>query len=93
MQYLDVHWKHDFEDEPIRIISEIDVNGYELRKVEIYHDGKAGYAVADIEHHGTRLSPEAIPTIEEINCDSQFEAVLIDKADFEMHWARLVPKR
>ena len=92
MLYLDVIWKHDDEDEPIRIFSEIDENGYEHRKVEVYRDGKIGYAFAEVEHQGTRLSPEAIPPLEEINRDSQFEAVVIEKADFEKHWAHFVPK-
>lgn len=36
MRYFKIHWLHTFIDEPEYIFSEIDEEGYEVRKVEIF---------------------------------------------------------
>ena len=39
MRYFKIHWLHSFTDEPEYIFSEIDEEGYEVRKVEIFKNG------------------------------------------------------
>lgn len=42
--YLRVEWVHDIPNEPVILFSELDDEMWELRKVEVYRDGTAGYA-------------------------------------------------
>ena len=88
MLYLEVKWIHNFNDEPEYIISEIDNERNEIRKVEIYKNKKKGFAVKDISVNGSQLSETPIPTLEEINSDIQFKACLISHARFEEIWAK-----
>ena len=42
MHYIDTAWKHSFPKEPVRIVSELDANRWETRKLEFYADGRVG---------------------------------------------------
>lgn len=86
MIYLKVAWIHDFLDEPILIYSEINENGDECRKIEIYDDDSFGIASKDIEFGGTALSLEPVPDINTINKDLQFIPNVIPKEEFEYLW-------
>ena len=44
MRYISVEWLHKFENEPVRLLSELDDEGFEIRKVEIFSDGSMGFA-------------------------------------------------
>jgi hypothetical protein len=46
MQYIKVVWKHDHPEEPIVLYSELDEDRWEVRKVEVFRVGSAGYATA-----------------------------------------------
>lgn len=48
MEYIKVRWIHDHEDEPILLYSELDHDRFELRKVEVYEDGSAGWASSEV---------------------------------------------
>jgi uncharacterized Zn finger protein len=87
MEYIEVCWIHDFEDEPQVLYHEIDSKRNEIRKIEIYADGSFGIASKIKSFGGAELSIEEIPTIEEINSDSQFKAKKIDKLEFEEQWS------
>jgi hypothetical protein len=87
MRYLKVLWAHQSPDEPVELLSEIDSDGWEIRKIETFRDGATGYADADRARGSTALSLEPIPPIEEINNDEQFSAKWIDKNEFEATWA------
>ena len=39
MRYQRVRWTHDFVDEPTVLFAEIDDEGWEVRKVNVYRDG------------------------------------------------------
>ncbi len=93
MEYIDVVWTHLDIDYPIRLISELDKLRFETRKIEVYRDGKVGYARQDTEHNGTELGYEPVPPIEEINNSGEFVAVIIEKEDFERLWAQLVTEQ
>lgn len=43
IRYLRVMWHHDFDDEPVLLLREIE-NGREIRKVEKLRDGRTQYA-------------------------------------------------
>lgn len=62
----------------------------EVRKIEIYRDGKFGYASSEIEVGGTGLSIVPIPDISVIASDPQFKPRYIRKEEFERVWIEKV---
>src|SRR6185503_15028408 len=47
--YIRVRWQHGHADEPVDLWSELDAARLETRKLEIFRDGRIGYASADEE--------------------------------------------
>ena len=90
MKYIDVAWRHDFVDEPVRLVSELDELRFETRKLEFFRDGRVGFAYADIEMLDTRLGYLQCPPVDEINADPQFHVVELSAQEFERLWARYV---
>jgi hypothetical protein len=44
MTYLRVEWIHNFEGEPVEMLSELDTHRNEVRKVERFRDGSLSFA-------------------------------------------------
>lgn len=88
MKYLKVAWNHSFSNEPILLYSELNDESWEIRKVEVFRDGRLGYAEADRKTPGTRLSVEPIPPPDYIAEDPQFELLPVDKIEFEEIWEK-----
>jgi hypothetical protein len=88
MEYIKCLWLHSFNDEPILLISEIDDERFEKRKIEIFHNGFVGFADETQHSDGTDLGKTSIPLVEEINQDKQFDASLINKKEFEDFWEK-----
>ena len=66
--------------------SELDDNHRELRKVEMFADGRHDFS-SNYESKGdARLSVEPIPSLDEISLDPQFEPIEISKEEFEDVW-------
>jgi Domain of unknown function (DUF6881) len=84
-RYLMVTWHHDFPDEPVTLLSEIE-HGEEIRKIEKYKDGRIGYAGADVATGSTVLSETLMPFEDEIAADPQFSVHPISAAEFEKQW-------
>jgi hypothetical protein len=87
MTYLKVLWKHSFPDEPRWLYSQLDDQRWERRKIDIFPDGRWGFADEHQEVGGTGLGELATPTIEDLNADPEFEAVEISREEFEALWA------
>ncbi len=85
--YLLVKWKHEHPDEPGELYSELDEGRWERRKIDIFPDGRWGYADEYEEAGGTMLGEAPTPSVEQINANPEFEAEEIDPADFEKLWA------
>lgn len=88
MKYIKVRWLHELENEPVMLLSELDDQSFELRKIELYADGHAGYADSDREVGGTFLGEVPVPSVAEIALDSQFVAEEIDAVEFEAAWKK-----
>mgnify|MGYP001553208235 CR=1 FL=1 len=88
MKYLRVRWLHSDAEFPVVLYSEIDDARWETRKVEIYEDGRAGWADAHHEIGGSRLGQAECPSIEEINSDKEFDGAEISAEEFEEAWAK-----
>lgn len=86
MLYTRTKWTHKFPNEPVEILSEIDDRQDELRKVEIFEDGRMQAAGANFHTLNTALSLEPLPSIEEINKDTQFSCKEISRNEFERIW-------
>jgi hypothetical protein len=82
---MSVFWAEAAEDEPTWYVSEVRA-GYEVRGISVYADGRCAWA--DIEHESDErfLSPELVPTPDELNQDPQFVASAIALHDFERVW-------
>lgn len=90
MRYLDVLWRHASPAEPVRLVSEIDEAGRELRKLEFFVDGRVGYAFESREAGGTCLSLEPLPSLAQINAQGQFDGMEIEALTFEELWRQHV---
>ena len=86
MKYLRVRWLHENSNDPVTLCSEIDEDGWEKRKIEIFAGGRMGFAPPGNEGLRTTLSIEPIPPIDEIGQDSQFQTSWIAKEEFEALW-------
>ncbi|MBN3794272.1 hypothetical protein G3N99_04600 [Burkholderia sp. Ac-20392] len=87
MNYNCVKWIHSIPSEPIIIYSELDEGRWEIRKVEVYADGRMGYACQLESAGGSGLSKEPIPSLDEISSDSQFKPIEINGSEFERVWS------
>lgn len=90
--YIRVRWRHSSPDDPVDLWSELDADREEVRKVEIWPDGRVGYASNAGEVAGTRLGELPVPPLSEINLDPQFQAEAITKAHFETRWIDAIGK-
>ncbi|SMO86932.1 hypothetical protein SAMN06264849_110101 [Melghirimyces algeriensis] len=90
MRYILCHWIQEDLDEPVKIYSEVDEEGHELRKVEVYRDGTADYATQEVAVGQAGLALILFPSIEEINMDSETVAEEISPAEFKNIWKKYV---
>lgn len=90
MKYLKVKWSHASgeEEEPTLLYSELDDSGMEIRKVEIFQDGRTQYAEEHNNIGDTRLSLEPLPVLQEINSQGSFVGDEITQAEFEEVWKK-----
>ncbi|MDR3612692.1 MAG: hypothetical protein P4L53_03945 [Candidatus Obscuribacterales bacterium] len=86
MRYIKVKWKHDFEDEPIWLYSELDDARFETRKVEIFNNGECGFDDGKESKLNTRLGIVSVPELIEIAQDAEFVPYDITKEEFEVLW-------
>ncbi|MFI0422952.1 DUF6881 domain-containing protein [Spongiactinospora sp. 9N601] len=86
--HLRVEWHHDFPEEPVELYSEIDDEGYELRKVQVFRDERLERADAETETAATGLSEVPIGSVDEIDAQDEFSASMISRAEFEHMWSR-----
>ena len=84
--FIKVLWQHRFPSEPVELWMELNGHRDEVRKLEIWSDGRIGYAVSGTEVGGTRLSEKPIPPLAEIAADLAFEPHEISRFAFEKSW-------
>ena len=88
MNYIKVKWIHSNPKYPALLYSELDSERWEKRKVEVFQDGRCGYASASESADSTRLGEEPVPPLDEIASDCQFEPVAITKEEFDAVWVK-----
>jgi hypothetical protein len=89
MRYQKVLWHHDLPDEPVVLYAEIS-SGREVRKVEVFRDGRHDYAGPSGSTGTTMLSEIPTPADDEINQDPQFSATTIHASEFEQVWRHAI---
>jgi hypothetical protein len=87
MTYIDVIWHSTDPADPIRLASELDEQGYEVRKLEFFRNGIVGYADESGTANGCALGEVPVPSLSEINRDDQFSGMSISALAFEVLWA------
>ncbi|MEV7424015.1 hypothetical protein [Streptomyces sp. NPDC091212] len=88
MRYLKVVWHHEFPDEPVTLFSEIDDERYEVRKVDVYRDGRYDFADSVTSKGATMLGEIATPSVEELAALDEFTPSEIEAGEFETVWRR-----
>jgi hypothetical protein len=88
MRYLYIKWVHKDPGSPVHIYSEIGNDGYEMRRMEIWANGRKGFADANEEVGGTALSSMAIPSLSEIAAQPEFQPKQIVAEDFHKLWLK-----
>jgi hypothetical protein len=86
MRYLKVEWRHQLHDEPSLLFSELDDEGYEVRKVEAYENGSYHWADRFEAIGDTRLGELPVPSFEDISAQDEFMPTWIDRNEFEKVW-------
>ncbi|MDG4831586.1 hypothetical protein O7627_20100 [Solwaraspora sp. WMMD1047] len=87
MRYVKVEWEHDFPDDPVLYFSEIGEDDYEIRKVQLYRDGRTEWANGNHETATVGLAEIPFPSVEEISSQSDCRAELITSEEFERAWS------
>lgn len=89
MRYLRVEWLLPHPDDPVTLYTEVDDAGREVRKVDVFADGRIGFAGpgGETPSTGTWLGEQRVPSLEEIASDPQFKAAEITKEEFDKVWA------
>lgn len=86
MKHIKVKWIHPNPTYPILLFTELDCEMWEVRKVEVYADGRRDFADF-VERSGTtKLGLEPYPPLEEIAADPQFTPIPISAEEFEIEW-------
>jgi hypothetical protein len=88
MEYWKVRWHHDFTEEPVTIWNEIGFDGYEVRKIQEFRDGRL--LKADEQHETGEIGLSEVPVgdLNEVAAQSDFSAVAITSKEFEIEWTR-----
>ena len=90
MAYLKVRWIHENPNDPVLLMSELDADRYEVRKVEAFADGRLGFASADHSSDETVLGEKPVPPASDIATDPQFIVEEFGAEEFERAWLAAV---
>ena len=88
MTYIRVKWLHSNSEEPVLLYSELDDLRWETRKVEIFADGRIGFAGPNEASEDTGLGLAPVPPLHEIAADPEFEPAEITQQEFEEVWSK-----
>jgi hypothetical protein len=86
--YLYSKWKNAPVNRPAEYYSELDESRWETRKVEVFRDGRLGFASAMESTPDTELGIVPVPSLAEIESQLEFDVRLIEAEEFEALWKR-----
>ncbi len=88
MRYLYIKWVHKDPGSPVHLYSEIGDDDYERRRVEVWADGRKGFADGNEEKGGTALSVMPIPSLKDIAAQPEYQPKTIEAEDFQKMWMK-----
>jgi hypothetical protein len=86
VSYIAVRWLHSDPRDPVELFSELDDVRNEIRKVEVFADGRAHYADSTSHIGDTMLGLVPVPPLDEIAGDLQFVPRVITAEEFAAVW-------
>ncbi len=86
MTYLKVIFRHPDAASRILLFRELDGDRQEVRKVEIFKDGRASYADQKDGVDDTHLDKMPVPSLDDIAADREFMPMEISRDEFEAAW-------
>jgi len=86
--YLKVRWYHDNPEDPIVLYHELEADQHEIRRIELFEDGRLQRSDKVEPEAPTSLSTESLPSLDVIREQPEFTAVTIDATEFEEVWDR-----
>ena len=75
-------------DTPKLLYSELNSDLWEIRKVEVYADGRMDFADHEERAGSTKLGIECWPPLEDIAADPEFDLQIISENEFESMWGQ-----
>lgn len=85
--FVKVVWHHDLVDEPVVLCSELDGDRYEIRKVEVFRDGRRVCADSGGATGDCALGEIPVPSVPDLEAAGEFSAVEVGEREFEVEWA------
>ena len=85
MNYLRVRCYSQPPDMPVLIYSELDKDRFEIRKVEIFANGRMAFAPGGNDAD-TWLADMPLPATADLSRNSEFSATGIEAGDFDVVW-------
>jgi hypothetical protein len=92
MKYIHVRWLHANDEYPVDLYSELDEQRNEVRKIEIFRDGRIGFATGSRAMGGASLGTVPIPALSEMAANPEFVPRAIEAFEFESVWRRFVSR-
>jgi hypothetical protein len=87
MRYVKVYWDHSLANEPMLLFSECSDEGWEIRKIETFRNGRTQSADGTSpDVSSTRLGLAPVPSVAVIAQQFEFRPFEIDKIEFEEAW-------
>ncbi len=90
MEYSKVIWKTAAHDDGYVWYAEVGDDRWETRKIVEFHDGHLEYSDLNTDFAISWIAEAALPTMEEIAEDAEFDPQLISKEAFEVVWGKAV---
>lgn len=88
LEYVKLFWKHDYPDDPVVIIYEVDLDDerYAIRLIDIYADGHTSNQEDKAWGYVTEAPVETVEGINAGDIGEGLNACLISKEEFEEIW-------
>ncbi|MFG1790410.1 DUF6881 domain-containing protein [Nocardia sp. NPDC049149] len=86
MRYMKVMRTNASDDDPAIVFSEIDDDGYESRKVEIFVSGRSDFASVSMEGEPTWLATAPLPSADEVSLQPGCKGEDISAVEFQAEW-------
>ena len=87
-EYVKLFWKHDYPNDPVVIIYEVDMDDerYAIRLIDIFADGHTSNQEDKALGYVTETPVPIVEILNTSDYGEEFHACLISKEDFEKIW-------